>query len=96
MYLQTKEDGGVLLAVKYSTKKLLHLHGVVQMDCSSNASSAIRTRSLSTYTHKGSGIEQLDGAGFRRSIQMKLPRFTQVRELADGTKRTGLTHHRSL
>jgi len=86
MYLQTKEDGGVLVAVKYSTKKALHLHGVIRMDCSSNASSAIRTRSLSTYTHKGSGIEQLDGAGFRRSIQMKLPRFTQVRELADGTK----------
>ena len=70
MYLQTKEDGGVLLVVTYSMKKPLHLHGVVRMDCSSNASSAIRTRSLSTYTHKGSGIEQLDGAGFRRSIQM--------------------------
>ena len=63
MYLQTKEDGGVLLVVTYSMKGLLHSHGVVRMDCSSNVSSAIRTRSLSTHTHKGSGIEQLDGAG---------------------------------
>ena len=76
----------MLLVVTYSMKGLLHSHGVVRMDCSSNASSAIRTRSLSTHTHKGSGIEQLDGAGFRRNIQMKLPRFTQLRELADGTK----------
>jgi len=66
MYLQTKEDGGVLLAVKYSTKKPLHLHGVVRMDCSSNVNNAIRNVIL---THKGNGIEQWDMAKFQMIIR---------------------------